>query len=581
MLFVPLCFASSSWSRLDSEHFQAYVQGDIGNARQEILWLERFRTVFASPGLITRDLSAKDPSRVRLIQFSSAADYESFRLNPTADAYYVGEGGRDLIVMPGSSPQQSAVAAHEYSHAVFHAAGLKLPSCLNEGLAEVFSNARLNGSRWEFGGPLDDRIGTLRRHKLLPLHVLFSAQPSSALRQSRDGDALFYAESWALADLLVTSPAYGPHLHSLILSLNSGAAPSRALTVAYAKSIDGVESDLSVWIHSGRFTPVSLPAIAPAKVVIETTALDKLQVDSVLAQLLLAQGQLDRAQAAFEHLAVEAPQDPDIFGALGAIALARGNKIAAVHYWKSALDRHLRDPDLCFRYALLAEEANLDSAEIRLALNRAISLQPDFDDARYHLALLDNNTGDFTDALIQLQNIHTVPETRAYHYWTAIAYAEEQLGNRDEAMRAAEKALAFAKTPEDRVAANQIAYAAQTDFAVQFVQDRDGTAHLVSTRIPHGTTDWNPFVQPDDRLVKIDGRLADVQCSGGQLTGFVISTGEGSLSLLVVDPKRVLMRNSPQEFTCGPQDSKPVRIEYAANRKDQSHAGLLRGMEFR
>ena len=581
ILFASCSFGSSDWYLVESPNFQLYAQRNVEDARAQILWLEQLRTLLQLDGNFIRDLNVRAPSRLRLVLFASQVEYADFRLNATADAYYVGQSGRHLIVMASSNHRESAIAAHEYLHAAFHDLGLKLPSWLSEGLAELFSSAQLRGTQWEFGGVLDSRLDTLHHRSLLPLSVLFSINSASALRQSRDGDAIFYAESWALTHLLCMSAEYEPHFGDFVRSLNSGSDASRALSVIYGKSTEVVQSDLAAWIRGARFTPITLPATPGVSPPIRVTALSAFQANSLLAEVLLMQGQLDRAQAAYENLAREAPRDPDVSAALGTIALAKKNRIAAMQYWKTALDEGVTDPDLCFRYAVLADEANLDRSEIRGALSRAIALKPDFDDARFHLALLENNGGNFEDALLQLQSIHNVPDARAFHYWTAMAYALEELGRREEASSAAKKALSLATDEAERAQAKRLAYDAETDFAVQFVRNPDGTEHLVTTRVPHGRTDWNPFVQPGDHVIKADGQLLAVQCSEGRLTGFTVSTEHGSLSLVVPDPQRVLMRNSPQEFTCGPQKPQSVHIEYAANQKSQSTEGLLRGMEFR
>ena len=580
-LFVSLSSASEAWSHLQSGDLNFYVQGDASSARAQLLQLQQFRTLFSSPGLFTHDLADAKPNGLRIVQFASASEYKSFRLNEIADAYYLGGAGRDLIVLPGFGPQQDSISAHEYSHAIFHAAGWKLPSWLNEGLAEFFSTASLYGDTWYLGNPIPWRLSTLHKQRLYPLIVLFAIGPESAIRQSRETNALFYSESWALTELLATSPRYSSHLADFISALNRGVSASQAFSSVYGETVDAVESDLRDWLRGAHSEMLAVPAIRASSPAISTTPLAPIESDSVIADLLLAQGRWDRAQAAYEDLARRDPENADYLGALGTIALQKGNRIAAASYWKRALDGGISDPDLCMRYALLADEENLEKTEIRRALRRVIELQPNSDDARYRLAVLESNEGNFAEAAAQLHEIRSVPENRAFHYWSTLAYAEEEIGNRSESLAAAQKAGQCARTPEERGTANQLAYTAKTDFAVQFVREADGTTHLVSTRVPHGTTDWNPFVQPDDHLVQIDGQLSTVQCSGGQLTGFIVSTVQGPVSLLVPDPKRVLMRNSPPEFSCGPQQAMPVHVEYAANQPDRSRGGLLRGMTFR
>jgi hypothetical protein len=120
-------------------------------------------------------------------------------------------------------------------------------------------------------------------------------------------------------------------------------------------------------------------------------------------------------------------------------------------------------------------------------------------------------------------------------------------------------------------------YTAKTDFHVQFERDKNGQMRAVSIRTPHGT-EWNPFIEAGDDIDRTSGQLRTVQCSGGKLVGFSVDTAKGPLQLEVPDPTHVLMRNSPSEFTCGPQQARSVTIEYAKGTAERGP--LLRGMEF-
>ena len=81
------------------------------------------------------------------------------------------------------------------------------------------------------------------------------------------------------------------------------------------------------------------------------------------------------------------------------IALHKGDSAGARRAWKHAIDQGIADANLCYRYAILADQAGLPAGDIRPALERAIALQPDFDDAHYQLALLEKNAGRYEAAL--------------------------------------------------------------------------------------------------------------------------------------------------------------------------------------
>jgi Flp pilus assembly protein TadD len=456
-----------------------------------------------------------------------------------------------------------------------------LPVWLNEGLAEYFSTVRITNQGCTSGGILARRLETLKHdRKWLALPQLLALTESSPLLQTREGAAIFYAESWSLTDLLIGSPEYAPHFRDLIAKLNSGTSGAQALTAVYGKSLEAIAKDQQIHVDDRSFTVRSSPAIPHARIPIETSELSDIQSRALLADLLMADSELDRAQSIYAALEQQSPRDPKVLTALGVIADREHNRAAALKYWRKAIDKGSIDADLCYRYALLAEEAGQPVEEIRHGLERAIELKPDFDDARYKLALLESNAGDFAAAVTQLRAIHAVSPVRAFSYWSALSYASMELGDRVTAKNAAQEALKRAGSAPDRLRADQLAYMADTDLAVRFVRDGDGHSRLAEIRVPHGTADWNPFIEPTDRIKKTGGQLREVFCASGKLTGLLLDTSKGRLTLAIPDPQRVFMHSGPAEFTCGSQPPKHIEVEYAAAYADAKSEGIIRGITF-
>lgn len=565
----------SDWRLARTEHFEVYSQSGDESARAALAWFEQLRGFFLQQDIIP--LHRLPP--VRVIVFGSNKEYEPYRLRSTSDAYYVGAEGRDYILMASSGPGEFAVAAHEYAHFVLHAAGLHLPPWLGEGLAEVFSTARVSERGCELGGDLPPRSQALRRRVWMPLPELIALTAEAPERQNRDGNAVFYAESWALADLLIFSPAYNSSFQQLITELNSGRPGLEALANVYGKSADSITSDLREWLNqTGRVIRRS-PGISAGKLSVELSDVPRRVAQSVLAEALLGGGDLDRSEAIYRDLAREPAPTADVWAALGAIALRRGDTEAARDQWKRAIEMGIPDPALCYRYAVLASNLGLPADEIRPALERAVAARPDFDDARFMLALLEKNAGRFDAAVTNLRAMRSVAPSRAYGYWSALAYSLNELGQRDEAEYAARQASEHAATPDERAGADTLAYIARTDLAVRFARDADGRAQLVTTRIPHAAANWNPFVEAGDDLRRAQGTLREIDC-GGEHTRIRVNTPDGMLRLTIMDASRVQMRNAPPEFVCGPQPDAPaVTVEYAASQSSVGD-GLLRGMEF-
>ncbi len=373
-----------AWSLVQNADFEIYSQGDSANVRAGLLWFEQLRAFFASTGV---GLNAPRP--VRVIGFRSVKEYDSYRLRPSADAYYIGADSRDYIVMPALNQDKFGIAAHEYAHLVLHAGGRHLPAWLNEGLAEFFSTVRISSRGCELGGDIRAHSQTLRSRTWMPLPQLLEAATESLA--GREQSSLFYAQSWALTEMLLVSPGYRTRFPELIASLSSGVDSGTALTRVYGKSLQAITGDMHTHATSGA-TPLAAPGLTIGSIKATSSELTPFAARSMLGDLLLATGELNRAEALYSDLARESPQNAEVSAALGTIALRKGNLTGARLKWKLAMEQGITDAGLCYRYALIAGDAGVSATEIRPALERAIALKPDFDDARFKLALLESNS---------------------------------------------------------------------------------------------------------------------------------------------------------------------------------------------
>ena len=241
LLLVVLARAwAAEWTRVSGTHVELYSDTGAENARAVLLWFERLHAFFQQQtGL---EIGPRLP--VRIVYFRSAEEYETYRLRPNADAYYASAGGRDYIVLSGGAGFDKTLpvrfAAHEYWHFVEHTGALRLPHWLNEGLAEFFSTIRLSEHDGRVGSEPGGHIRILRSRPWIPLVTLIALADDSPLRQQRDASEVFYAESWALAHMLMLSPGYSERFRSVVERLASGVPGSQVLESVYAKPLDGI-----------------------------------------------------------------------------------------------------------------------------------------------------------------------------------------------------------------------------------------------------------------------------------------------------------------------------------------------------
>jgi tetratricopeptide (TPR) repeat protein len=564
-----------SWRLTRSDHFEIYAQSSDQRARAILDWFEKLRAFFQQPGWTTA--SAPPSSRVRVIVFASTEEYQPYRLRATADAYYVGSGDRNYIVMSGGEAKSFPIAAHEYAHLVLRASGSKMLPWLTEGLAEVYSTLRMDDRGAELGGPLRGRLQALRNHAWMPLAALTSLPKGSIERQERGTNDLFYAESWALTGMLALSPGYASRFPRFVAAAGEGVPSLDLLTRIYGKSAEELTHDLRVWVAQDAPATVQLPRVLLEPKLAEVSGVAPLAARVLIGQLLVAEGEFDLAEALFLDLYRDAPDSPEVSAALGIIALHKGDSAGARRAWKRAIDEGITDAKLCYKYAILADQAGLPADDIRGVLERAIALQPDFDDAHYQLALIDKNAGRYEAALREFQAMRIVTAARAYGYWLAVADTFNELGRREEAQSAAERGALYALTEAERTRADEQAFIAQTDLGVRFAHDAAGRPILVTARMPHQTADWNPFVEPGDDMHRLQGQLREIDC--GNVTTIRVEAAGKLVALAIPDLQHVQMRHAPDEFVCGAQSETPVIVDYAQSR-NRAAEGIVRGMDF-
>ncbi len=565
---------AASWRLTHSEHFDVYSQGRDENARAALKWFEQLRAFFVEQ----TGLSLRHASPVRVIAFDSQKEYEPYRLR-SSDAYYVGTEAQDYIVMPGLGPDEFRVAAHEYAHLILHTSGLHYPPWLREGLAELFSTVRVGERESVLGGELAGRAQTLQRRSWMPLSELLSRAEEINIGKDQTAAELFYAESWALTDMVFLSAEYGPQFRELATALSFGQPSVEAFQRIYGKTAGEITHDLHAWLDRRGAPPVRLAGVTPQSITVQVSDVPSLASRSLMAELLFAVGELDRAEALYREVGRDAPRNADVAAALGAIALKRGDNDGARREWKLAIESGVTDAGLCYRYAALAGMAGLPDNEVRPALARAVELKPDFDDARYMLALLEKNASHYELAVEHLRAMRNIVPSRAYDYWSILGDALNELGQREEAIAAAHQASRHATTAKERARADQLIFFAQTDLAVQFARDANGRAHMVTTRVPHEKKDFNPFIEAGDDVRRVEGTLLEIDC-GKNGTRFVVQTAGVRLRLAIEDPSRVQMLNAPPEFVCGRQERNAIVVQYAVSKRDGVD-GLIRGVEFR
>ena len=192
VLSVNSVAADAHWIRIQSPNFEIYSTASEGSTRDTLKQFEQARVFFLTA------LPVKDtkPLPLRIVQFSSDKEFQPYRMNEAATAYYKSGAERDMIVMSHGGVEHLPTSIHEYAHLVMRHAGFNLPPWLNEGLAEVYSTLKEYGGKISVGAPIDGRLAEIQRSKWIPLSVILAADHDSPYYNEKNKASSFYDEAW-------------------------------------------------------------------------------------------------------------------------------------------------------------------------------------------------------------------------------------------------------------------------------------------------------------------------------------------------------------------------------------------------
>src|SRR5713101_7266932 len=100
------------WLRMKSANFELFTTAGERSGRDLIRHFEQVRSFFVQ----AFQLRGPGARPAQVIAFRSEKEYEPYRPNRFATAFFQGGAAHDFIVMQSASREHYAVAVHEYTH---------------------------------------------------------------------------------------------------------------------------------------------------------------------------------------------------------------------------------------------------------------------------------------------------------------------------------------------------------------------------------------------------------------------------------------------------------------------------------
>jgi len=575
--------AESRWIRLKSDNFELYSGGNARSARDTLKEFEQVRGFFnqAFGGQPGKSMP------VRLVAFGSIKEYEPYRINEFAIAYYHQAADRDYIVMSRGGADTFPIAVHEYVHLLVRHAGLHLPPWLNEGLAELYSTLRPMGDKILIGDLIAGRHQALLQEKWVPLQVILSVDQHSPYYNEKNKAGSLYNESWALTHMLYFRAEYRPKFNQVMRSISDGKDSAAALLEVYGKTPAQIEKDLQAYLHGSTFQGALVAAhLDKASADIPAEPLPEFDTNLMFADLLYRPGNEAAARAAMERLAKQEPKRPEPYRALGYLNWRQAHTADAVRQFAKAYECGARDPKLLWDYGRLMEsDRHGDAAKI---LAELLAFEPDRVDVRLEVARLKLQAGDATGALATLAPIHTVTAADSARFFQIAVYAHLNNGDRKNAAATAQRFKEIAKTDDDRAAADLLISQTElrnTRFEPAPAESRDESPAPPPPPIKRTERAVSEPPHPDPpAFLAATGRFVQLDCRGKQAR-MILETASGKQVFLIEDPGHIAITSGasgPVDMACGPQKI-PAKVEigYVRPAADQTDVqGVVRTLAF-
>lgn len=567
-----ICFnqtisGETRWTRITSPNFEMYTTAGERSAKDTLRYFEQVRSFFTqmAPHWLEK------PVTVRIVAFNSMKEYEPYRLNSFAAAYYLPSPSHEYIVMSHTGAETFPVAIHEYVHLVVRHSGLKIPPWLNEGLAELYSTLKPMGDKILVGSLIAGRYQALLQEKWVGLGTIMAAGHDSPYYNEKDKAGSLYNEGWALTHMLALSQNYRNKFSDVLHSISEGTPSADALERVYSKPVKEIESDLMSYLRGGRFQGVLIPAkFQKIEDDLKAVPADEFDFRLVLTELGDRPSQEQATRKTLEDLIAHNPGRGEAHIDLAYLELRQQRSGEAREQFAKAFDLGSRDASMLWDYGRIVESSDADKS--LQVLSELMAQQPDRVEVRLEIASVQLRSHRAKDALQTLAPVKKINREDAPHLFTLLAYANLELGDKAAARDAANQLKKFSTDLEDRDRADKILQfieSARLEATTPRPAPEDGDARPVLAR--HEATG-----EPARMAVKrpsFTGKFVELQCA--QPAKIILETAEGKKLLLIDDPTRLLLNGKSGEtmdLSCGSQKSTQVRIEY--DPPGSSHRGV-------
>jgi hypothetical protein len=248
--------AAEKWIEVRSPSFRFISNASPKRTTEIAVRLERFRAVFDGDSTVS---SARSLLPTVIVVFKNAEAFAPYkRQEDGTPGNYVGlfVPGRDgnfIGFDAGEGDRSFETIYHEYVHYSLSKRYLDVPLWVHEGMAEFWSTFEVDEVRAEIGRPVELYAELLVRMRMPLIDILLMGTYSPDYHGGV-GQALFYAQSWALYHYIVLGrPDLKPRLVTFLDELDPAVPVNATFEAAFGQDSDVVERDVLTYIRAGEF----------------------------------------------------------------------------------------------------------------------------------------------------------------------------------------------------------------------------------------------------------------------------------------------------------------------------------------
>jgi tetratricopeptide (TPR) repeat protein len=330
---IPFPSEDATWIRVRSARFDVVSNATEARTREMVADVE----TLASALTRLSDRFAPSWKRATVFVFDRRKESQPYfdllfaQENARAAGVYVRYEGGGTMIVDGArkagplhrTDPGIRTAMHELMHDLLRQTDSVPPLWLEEGLAEYFSNASVEGGRVTAGDPIREHVNLLQKRNPMTLEHLFTIKAESTEGTSSP----FYAQSWAAVNWLIATDQKA--FFGFLRDVEKGMPPAVALQTHYKKPLGDLETSIR-WrnpVSQRVVLQAQRPEDAPVAQVDRATLLfelgrflshiagaeeetqrhyrEALRIDPKHARTLAAVGEIEAAVAA-------APNDPEV-----------------------------------------------------------------------------------------------------------------------------------------------------------------------------------------------------------------------------------------------------------------------------